>query len=107
MTDQLGCFWAARPILGRILRSMRFSLFSYFSEYTYMYTLYILDLFLKIMGIQLNTLEFNGARPCSCLITRLIQKFMQNIIFLLWLALLIEVFQELLKFNDICVIFFE
>jgi hypothetical protein len=29
-----------------------------------MYTLYILDFFKKIMDIQLNTLEFNGARPC-------------------------------------------
>ena len=39
------------------------------------------------------------------LTTRLIQKFVQNIIFLLWLALLIQVLEEWFKFNYVCIIF--
>ena len=42
----------------------------------------------------------------SSLTTCLIQKFMQNIIFLLGLTLLIKVLQELLKFNYVCINFF-
>ena len=35
-----------------------------FFIYTTQYIVYILDFVSKIMGIQLNTLEFNWARPC-------------------------------------------
>jgi len=39
------------------------------------------------------------------LTTRLIQKFMLNIIFLLWLALLTKVLREWLKFDYVCILF--
>ena len=43
----------------------------------------------------------------ASLTTCLIQKFMQNITFLLGLTLLIKVLQEQLKFNYVCIIFFK
>ena len=41
----------------------------------------------------------------SSLTTRPIQKFVQNIIFLLWLALLVQVLEERFKFDYVCINF--